>query len=297
MVRKGIWRGSQRWFCKNCKHYFTGHRERDFHSHFEEYLSGKQTLIQLAQKHDVSVSTIQRRLRTIHSTRIISKEKDVVVLMDTTYWGRDFGVVMLYDCYRKKLLWRKFINRKEIVADYVEGIEWLEQHNFKIYGIVCDGLRGLTQSLVRYKVQYCQFHQVKTVCSYLTQKPKTEAGKELRKIALLLCHTDKESFEGMLNEWYHRWGDWLKERSFDPQSKRNRYTHRKVRAAYFSLKRNMQYLWTFYDYPETHLPNTNNCLEAVNTDLKTKLRVHNGLSKRNRMIVIDEYFRQKIQLR
>lgn len=297
MVRKGIWRGSQRWFCKNCKHYFTGHREHDFHGLFEEYLSGKQTLVQLAQNHDVSVSTIQRRLRTIHSTRIISKDKDVVVLMDATYWGRDFGVVILYDCYRKKLLWRKFIHRKETVADYIEGIEWLEQHRFQIYGIVCDGLRGLTKSLARYKVQYCQFHQVKTVCGYLTQKPKTEAGKELRKIALLLCHTDKESFEGMLNEWHNKWGWWIKERSLDPQTKRHHYTHRKVRAAYFSLKRNMQYLWTFYDYPKAHLPNTNNCLEAVNTDIKTKLRVHNGLSKRNRMVVIDEYFRQKIQLR
>ena len=295
MVRKGIWRGSQRWFCKKCKHYFTGHRERDFHSLFEEYLSGKQTLVQLAAKHSVSVSTIQRRLRTIHSTRIISKDKEVVVLMDTTYWGRDFGVVMLYDCYRKKLLWRKFINRKEVIADYLEGIAWLEKYHFKIYGIVCDGLKGLAKSLGRYKVQYCQFHQVKTVCSYLTQKPKTEAGKELRKIALLLCHTDKESFEGMLNEWYSKWGEWIKERSFDPQSQRNRYTHRKIRAAYFSFKRNMQYLWTFYDNPETRLPNTNNALEAVNTDLKTKLRVHNGLNRRNRMIVIDEYFRQKIQ--
>ena len=276
MVRKGIWRGSQRWFCKKCKHYFTGHREQDFHSLFEEYLSGKQTLVQLAEKYSVSVSTIQRRLRTIHSTRLISKDKDVVVLMDTTYRGRDFGVVMLYNCYRKKLLWRKFINRKEVVADYLEGIEWLEEHGFKIYGIVCDGLKGLAKSLMRYKVQYCQFHQVKTVCSYLTRRPKTEAGKQLRKIALLLCHTDKESFVGMLNEWHSMWGEWIKERSYDPQVKRKRYTHRKVRAAYFSLKRNMQYLWTFYDYPESCLQNTNNTLEAVNTDLKTKLRVHSN---------------------
>lgn len=249
----------------------------------------------MADKHSVSVSTIQRRLRSIHSTRIISKDKDVVVLMDTTYWGRNFGVVMLYDCYRKKLLWRKFIYRKEVIADYVEGIAWLEEHKFKIRGIVCDGLRGLVKSLMRYKVQYCQFHQVKSVCSYLTQKPQTDAGKELRAIVLLLCHTDKESFCGILNEWYSKWGEYIKERTFDSKARRYSFTHRRVRAAYFSLKRNTQYLWTFYDYPESFLPNTNNALEAVNTDLKTKLRVHNGLSKRNRMIFIDEYFRQKIQ--
>ena len=161
----------------------------------------------MAEKHSVSVNTIQRRLRTIYSTRIISKDKNVVVLMDTTYWGKYFGVVMLYDCYRKKLLWRKFIHRKEVIVDYVEGIEWLEEHHFKIYGVFCDGLRRLAKTLMRYKVQYCQFHQVKTVCSYLTQKPKTEAGKELRAIALLLCHTDKESFCGILNEWYSKWGN------------------------------------------------------------------------------------------
>ena len=70
------------------------------------------------------------------------------------------------------------------------------------------------------------------------------------------------------------------------------YTHRRLRSAYFSLKHNMPWLWTWYDYSEIGIPNTNNGIEAMNTDLKTKLRVHNGLSKRHRMLFIDEYFRQ-----
>ena len=32
-----------------------------------------------------------------------------------------------------------------------------------------------------------------------------------------------------------------------------------------------------------------NILEAINTDLKTKLRVHNGMSKRYRKLFIDEF--------
>lgn len=174
--------------------------------------------------------------------------------MDTTYWGSDFGVVILYDCYRKKLLWRKFIHRKEIIADYIEGIEWLEEHHFKIYGIVCDGLRGLVKSHIRYKVQNCQFHQVKTVCSYLTQKSQTEAGKGLRAIALLLCHTGKESFCVILNELSSKWGEYIKERTFDTRTRRHSFTYHRVRTAYFSLKRNVQYLWTFYDYPKRIFP-------------------------------------------
>lgn len=229
----------------------------------------------------------------MRSKRIVSKYKEVVILMDTTYWGRNFGALLIVDAYRKRLLWRKFLDKKETIADYLEGIEWLIEHDFKIHGIVGDGLRGLAQSLCKYKVQYCQFHQVKTIDEYLTKNPQTEAGKELQSIAHLLCHTDKESFEGALMQWYQKWEEWLKERSLDKSTGRKIYTHRRVRSAYFSMKRNMTWLWTFYDYHNPPIPNTNNILEAMNTDLKTKLRVHNGMSKRYRKLFIDEYFRLK----
>ncbi|MEG0499405.1 MAG: hypothetical protein RR522_05985, partial [Alistipes sp.] len=191
MVRKGVWRGCQRWFCKDCSRYFSGKKHLDPHLLYEEYLTGKQTLIQLSEHHCVSVSTIQRKLRSVHSTRMVSKEKDVVILMDASYWGLSFGVLAFKDAYRGKVLWRKFLDKKETIADYLEGVEWLREHKFKIHGIVCDGLRGLAQSLARYRVQYCQFHQVKTVDEYLTKNPLTDAGKQLQKIAHLLCHTDK----------------------------------------------------------------------------------------------------------
>ena len=32
----------------------------------------------------------------------------------------------------------------------------------------------------------------------------------------------------------------------------------RLRSTYLSVKRNMPLLWTFYDYPKTGLPNTNN---------------------------------------
>ncbi len=214
-------------------------------------------------------------------------------LMDATYWGKNFGVLLIVDAYRKRLLWRKFLDKKETITDYLEGIEWLREHKFKILGIVCDGLWGLPQALRLYKVQYCQFHQVKTVDEYLTKNPQTDAGKELQKIAHLLCHTDKESFVGMLDQWYEKWNEWLKHRTLDKNTGRKIYTHRRVRSAYFSLKPHMKWLWTFYDYPDVPIPNTNNTLEAINTDLKTKLRVHNGMSRRYRRLFIDEYFRLK----
>ncbi len=53
--------------------------------------------------------------------RVISKHKDVVVNMDTTYWGREFGLMVIKDTFRHKILWYKFVHN-ETIADYMEGI-------------------------------------------------------------------------------------------------------------------------------------------------------------------------------
>jgi regulator of extracellular matrix RemA (YlzA/DUF370 family) len=64
---------------------------------------------------------VRRKLDRTRVPRIISSSKSVVVLIDTTYWGRSFGVVVFKDWHTKRVLWRKFISY-ETLADYQEGI-------------------------------------------------------------------------------------------------------------------------------------------------------------------------------
>ena len=45
--------------------------------------------------------------------------------------------------------------------------------------------------------------------------------------------------------------------------------------------------------PETGLPNTNNALEGVFSDIKSKTRVHSGISRDNRKKLLDEYIKRK----
>jgi hypothetical protein len=118
--------------------------------------------------------------------------------MDTTYWGRNFGVVVIKDWRTKRILWRKFV-RHETLSDYKEGIDWLESHKFKIEGIVCDGMRGLFQMLAEYRVQMCQYHQMRIVQRYLTRNPELPASIELLSIVKMLTSTDKESLLVVLN--------------------------------------------------------------------------------------------------
>ena len=208
--------------------------------------------------------------------------------MDTTYWGRNFGVVIMKDSIVGDVLWYKFINRKESIADYREGIDWLVDRGFSIRGIVSDGLKGLRKALSEYKYQYCQFHQVMTIRTKLTRNPKLEASKELLELSRMLCHTDKESFIGAFQEWEDRWMGFLKERTTDSNGK-SYYTHKELRSAWLSLKRNMPWLWTWYDYPELKIPNTNNAMEALNSDLKTKLALHRGMGLERRKVFIKDF--------
>lgn len=248
----------------------------------------KFTLLELSEKYGKSVSTMQRMLKCMRHKYVISKHKEVVILIDTTYWGRGFGLMVIKDALRNKILWHKYV-QNETISDYLEGITWLRAYEFKIYGIVCDGLSGLCKALFQYRVQMCQVHQQRIVRTYLTSRPDLDASKELLSISKQLTAIGKESFLETLDEWFKKWKCFLSERSMDKTTGKRCFTHKRLRSAYHSLKRNMPYLWTFYDNPNLGIPNTNNAIEGTFTDIKSKLRVHSGIAKENRKKFLDEY--------
>ena len=290
VVKNGHNQGRQLYRCKSCGRQFLEGNRRDKFQVITDYIEGKQTLSQLSEKYGVSVRTISRDLEGMRYASKISKDKSVVIQMDTTYWGRNFGLMAIKDALRKKILWHRYVTH-ETIADYLDGVKWLKDNGFKIYGVVIDGMRGLAQALRPYPVQLCQFHQMLTVRHYLTQEPDLEASRELLNLVNTITKTDKESFMGLFDEWYEKYKDIVNERVSDRRIKKKTppYMRPRLRSAYLSVKRNMPLLWTFYDNPNLGIPNTNNGLEGIFSDLKTKLRVHSGITKEHRKKLIDEY--------
>ena len=290
VVRNGRRGSSQMYKCKDCGKQFIGGKRRDKSQVITDYVEGKQTLQQLASKYKVSERTIRRDLENMRFVRKKARCKEVTVQLDTTYWGRRFGLMVIKDALRNKILWHKYVCN-ETVSQYMEGISWLRSQGFKIYGAVIDGMRGLAQALYPIPVQMCQFHQILITRRYLTQEPELYASRELLNLVKSITQMDKESFIGAFNEWGEKYKDVLNERVHDKRLKRHTppYMRPRLRSAYLSLKRNMTLLWTFYDYPEAGLPNTNNGIEGLFSDIKGKLRVHRGISKDNRKKLLDEY--------
>lgn len=252
-----------------------------------DYIDNKLTLNQLSEKYSLGVRTVWERLKDMRHIHVISRYKEVVVNMDTTYWGRHFGLMIIKDTFRNKILWHKFV-RDESVSGYMEGIEWLRSQGFRIYGVVCDGMRGLFPALKTYRVQMCQYHMIQIVRRHLTSRPDLEASIELLGITMRLSRISEADFRKALDEWRRRWSGFLAEKSVGADGKMH-FTHPRPRAAYRSIRFYLPYLWTCDRYPELHIPNTNAAIESLNQRLKTLLRNHSGISRQRRVRLLEEY--------
>ncbi len=256
---------------------------------WQEYTTGKQTYAQLASKYSCSIKTIQRKIDGVKSTHKTTFPSNANVLMDTTYFGKKFGVMVFKDSLGGQVLYKQYV-QQETNKLYLKGIEEISRRGIKIQAIICDGRKGLFQLFKGTPIQMCNFHQVAIIRRYLTKNPKMQASKELWEHTLLLVHTDKESFEGGLALWHTKWVAFLNERKIGIDGK-NRYVHKRLRSAYRSLKTNLPWLFTWYDNMSLKIPNTTNAIDGYFADLKNKLRNHNGLSIDRKKKFIDEFFK------
>ena len=209
--------------------------------------------------------------------------------MDTTYFRRTFGLMVFRCPHRKKNLLWKFVPWETINA-YKEGIQTLEGQGWKVQAIVCDGKQGLLKGF-SVPVQMCQFHQRAIVTRYVTRRPQLEAGHDLQSLMYYLTRVDESQFTLWLELWYDKWGEFLKERTINEVTGRKSFTHRRLRSAYFSMKRNLPYLFVYLRYPELDIPNTSNSIEGMFTHIKKNMRLHGGLRVHNKQPMIEEFLR------
>lgn len=206
--------------------------------------------------------------------------------MDCVYFRRVCVYLVIRDWHTHKNIYLKRIPY-ETIAYYVSAIDDLERHGYIIDGIVVDGRKGVFEALSsRYPIQMCQFHQKQIVRRYLTNNPQTEAGRKLKEIVSQLTLVDKEWFEILLDIWELLYGSFIKERTVNPITKRWFYTHKRLRSAYRSLRKNLPYLFTFQRVK--NMPNTTNSLDSFFGHLKDAVRIHRGL-KLHRKTKLIEY--------
>ena len=109
--------------------------------------------------------------------------------------------------------------------------------------------------------------------AYSTGK-QTAVGKALWRLTLTLKDCHKVTFQSALQAWFEQHEGFLNERTINEETgSSSHYTHKTLRSAYLSLKRNLDYLFTFGAYPGFGIHNTTNLLDGRFADLKRKLGV------------------------
>jgi hypothetical protein len=96
----------------------------------------------------------------------------------------------------------------------------------------------------------------------------------------------EEVFSGLIEAWSSRWDEFLKEKTHS-ETGTWFYTHKRLRSAIRSIKTNISYLFTYQKNPVLRMPNTTNSLEGINSALKSKVKVHQGIKLDRKKKVID----------
>ena len=217
----------------------------------------------------------------------------MIILADASYFKKKFGVLVFMDALTRKCLWWKFLSSKEQVSDYKEGLEYCAKY-YQIKAIIGDGILGLKKLCKEREIPFkiCLVHIFRRAMTKLTKKPKSDAGKALLAITKKLFDMSQIGLEYELKRFAKRFESFLNERTYlDDGSWR--YTHGNVRGAHFTLKSNLEYLYTYKNIQ--NMPRDNNRIESFFRDLKAHMSIHKGLKLDSKMKFISWYIYLKNQ--
>lgn len=200
------------------------------------------------------------------------------LVIDATFFGRGYGYLCFHDC--KHIIWFKEI-KTENVAELRQGLIDLKEAGYRFKSVTIDGRKGYYNNIKKIlgpvPIQMCLYHQKAIIRRYITDKPKSSCGMELKELMRELCYLPAELFIAKFYSLKEKHKHFLQQRNVTKGFK-----HQSLRAAFRSLESNLPYLFTYQDIPESTIPTTINHLEGLFAHLKEKIKIHRGLNKKRK---------------
>ena len=207
----------------------------------------------------------------------------VSLIFDGTFFGRGYGL-MIYRANGKNIYWREIDSEK--ISYIAEDLRHLQTLGWQFSSFTIDGRRGVIQLLKQLfpnvPIQMCVFHQKKIVQRYITTKPKTDCGREIKLLMENMLLFSEAEFHSKLQEIKSKYKYFLKERN-----ENNQFMHRKLRSAIRSLTNNQEYLFSYKNIQNVSIPNTTNSCDGSFAHWKSKVKIHRGLRKHRRAKMIN----------
>ena len=284
--------------CLECRQSFSSNRrpKRLQYTIFNHYFYHRFTLNELAAKYNHSRQWIQDQIHTYQPQTYKRIPREVVLVLDATFFGKridKFGLIVAKDVLTLEVISYHFI-RTESLMEYKDLRQTIEAEGFTIKAIAIDGKRGLFRLFVDIPVQMCHFHQKAILTRYLTKDPKLKASIDLKRISTFLGKVSEKRFALLLECWYQRHKVFFNDKTYNPETNKWHYTHRRVRSAYRSLVSNLPYLFIYKKYPDLNIPNTTNHLDGgLFAPMKMLLKIHRGIGIEMKKKLIIDYLENR----
>ena len=309
VIRWGKQAGKQRFKCKQCGILFTrndaAQRVSNRFVWFRKWVLERQTYKTLQRDSGLSKDTLQRTfyffLGKAPVTPIIHHD-NIHLRVDATYFKK-FCVV----CYQDDLLSYTQLFRfsdSERYEEIKEDLSNLLNLGLQNASITCDGhkatLKAIRKTMPGILIQRCLVHIQRMCLLWLTANPTSDAGKELRKLVLMIhrieFENDKLFWIQSLISWEKKYSEFLKEKSYKPETGRYWYKHKMTRRAFLTIKRALPNMFCYLE--NNNIPKTTNGIESYFGHLKNHLDLHRGLTQEHRINFIKWYifFRNKAKL-
>ena len=239
---------------------------------------GRKTLKEIASTLDISFPTLQKAFDSLDFSQGLSQPastSSINLIIDATFFGREYGYLCFHDT--KRVIWFKEI-KTENVHELRKGLYALKDAGYTFKSVTIDGRRGYYNNIKKVlgpvPIQMCLYHQKAIIRRYITDRPKTLCGQELKGLMALLCLLQTEEFIERFYQLKDKYKIFLNQRNANKTFK-----HQKLRAAFRSLAANLPYLLTFRDIQASTIPSTINHLEGMFSHLKEKVKIHRGLNQ------------------
>jgi len=208
----------------------------------------------------------------------------VRLLVDATYFGQrkeesSWCVAVARDTVSRENLWWTF-TETETTSVYALMRQELEGLGYYICSVTGDGFGGIRSAFSYLPYQMCLVHMERLIVKGTTRNPILEAGQVLLALAKTLHTTDSKTWNKRLDQYIERYRDFLNEKTTNPLTGEQYWTHENLRLALMRLIRHRQYLFTFEQNKK--IPKTTNSLEGHFSHLRNVVGVHRGLSRKQK---------------
>lgn len=300
--------GTQRWLCTHCVSSATKPRldlSRAFElERFVSWLLGKQSQAELKLPDNITDRTWRDQTAWCWSVAPYPEqtgEVHPVILLDGIGVGSQvclvartpkFVIGWCWVGWESSHTWAKLLNQFPVPTV-----------------VVCDGQKGILLAIARCwpqaRVQRCIFHVWQNIRVKLTLHPHTEAGRELLQLTRDLWQVKSleqaADWQQQLEAWHEQHGEFIRERTDKDTSESGKrrwwYTHGRLRSAYYQLSKLLRdnQLFTHLEAElltktDQLIPRTTNYVEGgINSQLRTKLKLHRGMSEDHQRRLVEWY--------